>query len=462
VDPLEPTLQPTLNELIDGETFGEVLSSFNKLFEVPCRVFDEKGALLAGPTETNPICQHINAYEQGRSRCTEMRTRIKRALPETDEIGYLECFCGLKYAIVPLHYQTETVGKLVFGPYLPTELERIPSAVREIDAKFDLAAYREIVSGSRRVGRRSLRRVMDAIASVMEVILFSAHKAYVTSELHVAAIRESYHDLTEKNRRLEEMHEQMREFERQKSNFLAMVSHELRTPLTSIIGYSDMLSEGIAGTLGDEQRQFVETIKTKGDELLRLISSILDFSQIDTGHLTLQLVETGVEELLRASVKNNRELAERRGVKLSYEVPRDLPPITLDPEKIRTSIGHLIDNAVKFSPPGTVVKVSARVVPSSEEDGAEDGFGFVLMASPDMLEISVEDFGPGIDDADQAAIFKPFTQLDASSTREHGGAGLGLAIVKHYVEAHGGRVKVLSNVGEGSRFAIRLPLTETA
>jgi signal transduction histidine kinase len=294
------------------------------------------------------------------------------------------------------------------------------------------------------------------------VILFSAHKAYVTSELHVAAIRESYHDLTEKNRRLEEMHEEMREFERQKSNFLAMVSHELRTPLTSIIGYSDMLSEGIAGTLGEEQRQFVETIKTKGDELLRLISSILDFSQIDTGHMALQLTETGVEELLRASVHNNRELATRRGVKLSYEVPKDLPRITLDPEKIRTSIGHLIDNAVKFSPPDTVVKVSAQVVPSSEEDGAEDGFGFVLMASPDMLEISVEDFGPGIEDAEQASIFKPFTQLDASSTREHGGAGLGLAIVKHYVEAHGGRVKVMSNVGEGSRFAIRLPLTDSA
>jgi len=180
------------------------------------------------------------------------------------------------------------------------------------------------------------------------------------------------------------------------------------------------------------------------------------------GHLTLQPVECAVEELLRASVRNNRELAERRGVKLSYEIPKGLPSITLDPEKIRTSIGHLIDNAVKFSPPGTVVKVSARVVPSSEEDDTDDGLGFVLMATPDMLEISVEDFGAGIEDADLGRIFSPFTQLDASSTREHGGAGLGLAIVKHYVEAHGGRVKATSSVGEGSRFAIRLPLTESA
>ena len=460
MDPVEPTLTPTLNELIDGETFGEVLDSFYKLFDVPCRVFDEKGALLAGLTDTNSICKYINSFDGGRSHCTETRTRIKRALPETEEIGYLECFCGLKYAIMPLEYQTSIIGKLVFGPYLPAELERIPSAVREIDPKLDLGAYREIVSGSRRVGRRSLNRVMDTIAAVMGVILFSAHKAYVTSELHVAAIRESYHDLTEKNRKLEEMHERMREFERQKSNFLAMVSHELRTPLTSIIGYSDMLSEGIAGTLGDEQRQFVETIKTKGDELLRLISSILDFSQIDTGHLTLQPVQADVAELLQSSVHNNRELATRRGIRLATETPGDLPPITLDPEKIRTSIGHLIDNAIKFSPPGTVVKVSAQIVPSSEEDGAEDGFGFVLMASPDMLEIAVEDFGPGIEDADQASIFNPFKQLDESSTREHGGAGLGLAIVKHYVEAHGGRVVVASSVGEGSRFSIRLPLTE--
>jgi signal transduction histidine kinase len=459
LDPVEPTLKARLAELIEPETFGEVLSAFQGLFDLPCRVFDETGALLVGTAEQNPICKYLNEFETGRTRCTEVRTRIKGALPESGEMGYVSCFCGLKYAIVPLVFQTEIMGKLVFGPYLPRELEQIPT-LDDADAGFDQARYHEILAGSRRVGRRTLQRIIDAIAAVIDVILFSAHKAHVTSELHVAAMRESYHELTEKNRRLEEMHEEMREFERQKSNFLAMVSHELRTPLTSIIGYSDMLSEGIAGNLANEQKQFVETIKTKGDELLRLISSILDFSQIDTGHLTLQPVECNVEDLLRTSVRNNRELADRRGVKLSYELQKGLPSITLDPEKIRTSIGHLIDNAVKFSPPGTVIKVSARMVPSSEEDDSDDGLGFVLMASPDMLEISVEDYGAGIEDADLARIFNPFTQLDASSTREHGGAGLGLAIVKHYVEAHGGRVKAASSVGEGSRFAIRLPLIE--
>jgi signal transduction histidine kinase len=460
LDATEPKFRANLAELIDVESFDQVLHAFYKLFEIPCRVFDEHGVLLVGTKETNPICAHLNGFTEGRDRCTAVRTRIKRALPETTEIGYVECFCGLKYAIVPLVFQTEVAGKLAFGPYLPRELEQIPESLQQLDDGFDPAKYSEIVNKTRRLGRKTLRRIIDTIAAVIDVILFSAHKAHLTGELHVAAMRESYHELTAKNRRLEEMNEEMKEFERQKSNFLAMVSHELRTPLTSIIGYSDMLSEGIAGKLAAEQKQFVETIKTKGDELLRLISSILDFSQIDTGHLTLQPVETSVKELVKASLRNNRELAERRGVKLSYEIPAGLPSITLDPEKIRTSIGHLIDNAVKFSPPGALVKVSARVVPSSEEDGAEDGFGFVLMAAPDMLEISIEDFGAGIEDADQARIFSPFTQLDASSTREHGGAGLGLAIVKHYVEAHGGRVRLTSSVGEGSRFAIRLPLID--
>ena len=98
------------------------------------------------------------------------------------------------------------------------------------------------------------------------------------------------------------------------------------------------------------------------------------------------------------------------------------------------------------------------MVNSTEEDGEEDGVGFVLMSAPDMLEVCVEDFGVGIADQDIPQIFAPFTQLDESSTREHGGAGLGLAIVKHYVEAHGGRVHVRSHEGEGTSFYIRIPL----
>jgi signal transduction histidine kinase len=153
-------------------------------------------------------------------------------------------------------------------------------------------------------------------------------------------------------------------------------------------------------------------------------------------------------------------MASRRGVQISADIPDNIPTVQMDPEKIVTSVAHLVDNAIKFSSPGARVQVSARIMDSNEDDTDEDGFGFVLMATPDMLEISVKDTGIGIETKNVDSLFAPFTQADESSTREHGGAGMGLAIVKQYIEAHGGRVHVHSQKGKGSNFSIRIPILE--
>jgi signal transduction histidine kinase len=304
-----------------------------------------------------------------------------------------------------------------------------------------------------------IRKIATAMLSVLDAVLFSAHKALVTSQMHIASVQEAHQALTKKNQELEEMNEQIKAFERLKSSFLSTVSHELRTPLTSIIGYSDMLSEGMAGSLDEDQRQFIRTIKTKGEELLKLISAILDFSQIETGHLNLRKRETDPKKLLDEVIEETEETAERRGVKLVTDLAGDLRPVELDSERIQAAVGHLVDNAIKFSPPGGVVKVSARVTPSEHDaEDEDDGVGFVLMTAPDWLDITIEDFGEGIDEENHELIFAPFTQLDDSTTREHGGAGLGLAVVKHFVEAHGGRVSVQSTPAKGSTFTIRLPI----
>ncbi len=455
MDPIAPDLAVDLGRMVDQGTLVDQCRVFHELVEIPFRVFDRDGNLLAEASSEHPVCEELRRDERGRSTCTTHRLAVKNLPPAA---GHHDCVCGLRYGVVPLSLEVQVLGKIVFGPYLPAELERIPRAVVELAAGGDRERIRSIYGATRRLNESYAGRVAEAVRATFSAVLFSAHQAFVTGQLHVAAVQESYREMTEKNRELSEMNERMRQFERQKSNFLAMVSHELRTPLTSIIGYSEMLTEGIAGSLGDEQRQFVQTIKTKGDELLRLISSILDFSQTDTGHLSLQPAECSVAELIGRSVSHNRDLADRRGVKLSLDVPADLPPILLDPEKIRTAISHLLDNAIKFSRPGGLVAITARVAPATREDGAEDGFGLVLMVTPDMLEIAVEDFGAGIPGDALGRVFDPFTQIDGSSTREHGGAGLGLTIVKHYVEAHGGHVTVTSNPGEGSRFTIRLPI----
>ena len=455
---IDTILAPSLADLVDGGSFQEVLNNYNRLFDLPVRVFDAEGSLTAEAAAGLKICRSFGKTEEGKKRCIATRMKVKKALPEEKRMLSVDCLCGLRYTAAPILFQGKTLGKLVIGPYCPADQDRLsrPSIVPP-DGSVDLSETAPLLTEMRRTPITLIRKIESAMLSVLDTVLFSAHKALVTGEMHIASVRESFHTLSEKNRQLEEMNDRMKEFDRMKSSFLSTISHELRTPLTSIIGYSDMLASGIAGELGEEQQRFIDTIKTKGEELLALISSILDFSQIETGHLTVAPEVVSPCELIENLVHRSRESASKRGVRLSVNLSDNLHRISLDVSKIQSAVAHLIDNAVKFSPVGGVVRVSAEIVAASGEEGSEDGLGFVLLGTPNWLEISVQDFGEGIADEDQTVIFEPFTQLDDSSTREHGGAGLGLALVKQFVSAHNGNVKVYSTPNEGSRFVIRIP-----
>jgi two-component system sensor histidine kinase BarA len=450
-------LNPSLGELIDKDSFTEVCLSYYQLFDLPMRVFDVNGDLVAETARSFPICGTFGKFEDGKKLCLATRTKVKNALPKESSLLSIDCVTGLRYTAAPIAFQGSVIGKVVFGPYRPAEDDKRPAVDKH--PNLDLGLVTRQLESMRRTSVTVVRKIAHSLLSVVDAILFSAHKTLLTGQMHLASQNESFRALAEKNRELEAMNERMKEFERIKSSFLSTVSHELRTPLTSIIGYSDMLSEGIAGELLGEQKQFIDTIKNKGEELLQLISSILDFSQIDTGHLNLRKQETSPIEVIESAVQASEEKAARRGIRLSTRLNKELQPVSMDPEKIHTALAHLIDNAVKFSAPDGVVRVSAEMVEALGSDtGEDDGLGFVLLAAPEQLEISVQDFGEGIEKSQQEAIFSPFTQLDDSSTREHGGAGLGLAVVKQFVEAHGGTVTVSSNPGEGSRFTVRLPV----
>jgi two-component system, NarL family, sensor histidine kinase BarA len=454
---LDAALAPNLRELVDGNSFVEVLNNYRRLFDLPFRVFDVEGNLLAETAATLPVCRAFGQSETGKKRCIAVRMKIKKAVPEEKRLLSVDCLCGLRYTAAPISFQGKVLGKLVIGPYRPAQQDSASHGSLLSGEDVDFREIESLLQAVRQTPMTLLRKIASAVLSVLDAILFSAHKALVTSEMHIATVRESVNTLNEKNRQLEEMNDRMKEFDRMKSSFLSTVSHELRTPLTSIIGYSDMLASGIAGALDEEQQRFIDTIKTKGEELLRLISAILDFSQIETGHLTLDAEPVAPGALLEDIVRECRENAEKRGVRLSVNLSENLRRVSLDVAKIRSATVHLIDNAVKFSPVGGVVRVSAEIVAAQGEDMSEDGFGFVLLGTPDWLEISVQDFGEGIADEDQNVIFEPFTQLDDSTTREHGGAGLGLALVKQFISAHNGKVEVHSTPNEGSRFVIRVP-----
>jgi signal transduction histidine kinase len=234
------------------------------------------------------------------------------------------------------------------------------------------------------------------------------------------------------------------------------VSHELRTPLTSIIGYSEMLAEGLAGELSAEQRDFVKTIHGKGEQLLSLIMGLLDLSKLESGTMRMAMRPVHIEPVLGDVVSTLTPTARKKGVKLELDVGSGLAELRGDPERLRQVFLNLVENAIKFTPPEGSVTLRARMVPG--EDPAGDDEGLALLAPVRALvEVRVEDTGIGIPPRERTRVFDPFYQVDSSSTREYGGTGLGLSIVKRLVEAHAGSIRIEDTTPRGTTFVVSLP-----
>jgi signal transduction histidine kinase len=278
--------------------------------------------------------------------------------------------------------------------------------------------------------------------------------------MHQAAMNDTFASLEAKNTQLVTALERMQEFDRLKSNFLATVSHELRTPLTSVIGYSEMLLEGLAGPLNEEQKDYVQTVLAKADQLLQLITGILDASLMETGSLRVAREPVELRALIEAVVATFAPQAEKRGIAIALP-QADVPRALGDGRKIRQIFWNLIANAVKFTGDGGEVAVDWRVGPlvPDESGGRFPASAGRFDAARHLgVRVSVRDSGIGISAEKQKHIFEPFFQVDSSSTREYGGTGLGLTLAKQYVEAHGGHIWVDSELGAGSVFSVSLPV----
>jgi PAS domain S-box-containing protein len=227
------------------------------------------------------------------------------------------------------------------------------------------------------------------------------------------------------------------EASRVKDEFLATLSHELRTPLNAILGWVQMLSAG--GLPEDRARHAIDVIARNARLQARLIEDILDVSRIISGKLEIDRVPVLLPQLIDAVVTSLAPDAAAKRIALIALVPRDLPPLTGDPRRLHQVIGNLLSNALKFTPDGGLVEITAAVESSA-------------------LVVRVKDSGIGIDPAFLPHIFDRFRQADSSSTRRHGGLGLGLAIARHLVEHHGGSIHASSaGSGTGTTVEIRLP-----
>lgn len=267
-------------------------------------------------------------------------------------------------------------------------------------------------------------------------------------------------------RRVAERTQQLEEANRAKSDFLANMSHELRTPLNSIIGFSEMLKDGVLGELTAKQRGFIGDIFDAGTHLLSLINDILDLSKVEAGMLQLDADAVDVAALLQASTLVVREKALAHRIRLDTRLDPSLGTVLADERKLKQIVYNLLANAVKFTPEDGTVTLAARRCTRAEValDPALPGRLIALPPGEDseFLAISIEDSGIGIAEADLAKLYEPFTQVDSSAARHHAGTGLGLSLVRRLAELHGGTVGVASRPGAGSRFSVWLPYREFA
>ena len=258
----------------------------------------------------------------------------------------------------------------------------------------------------------------------------------------------------------EELHqtnEQLIEASRLKSTFLANMSHELRTPLNSIIGYTEMLTEGIYGPLNDKQSDRLVRVKRNGRQLLQLINDILDLSKIEANRLELDLVPVDLPPLIRECLAVFEPLASSEGLTISTELAELLPPVMGDQTRVLQVIMNLVSNAVKFTPEGTVT-IRARLLQAGE---MAPGTGEVRREGPWML-FEVADTGIGIAEEHQSLIFEEFRQVDESPSRTYEGTGLGLTITQQLIRLMNGTIAVQSAEGEGATFSVLLPISEEA
>ena len=246
---------------------------------------------------------------------------------------------------------------------------------------------------------------------------------------------------------LERANKDLREMDKMKSTFLANMSHELRTPMNAIIGYTDLLIDGVDGPVNEEQDKSLNKVATNARHLLQLINDVLDISKIEAGKMKINPKELDLRWLIEAVSPTFEPQMRMKGITLTVNIPDELPHVYGDEARLKEVLINLLSNAIKFTHEGGIT-ISAKL----SERGVKPG------EAPLFMEICVADTGIGIREEDVGKIFDKFVQADLTTIRQYEGTGLGLSIARGLISLHKGMIWVTSKLEEGSTFCFTLPL----
>jgi signal transduction histidine kinase len=274
-----------------------------------------------------------------------------------------------------------------------------------------------------------------------EVVIswFSLKKLYDEKLLLVKELDKTKQGLEERVKTrttdLEKANLQLKKADEFRVQFFTSMSHELRAPLTSILGYVELL---LRSELDSKQRHSLEVVRRNGKDLLRVITDFLDLTRIQVGKMVAHKETIFIPEIVKEVVETANQLGGSKEIRIEYTLDGQAYQMVVDEDKLKHILLNLLDNAIKFSPKGSLIKLSTKDL-------------------GDCVEFSVEDQGVGIDPRHIKEIFEKFKQLDNAPVKDYRGAGLGLSIVKAFVQLHGGEIGVESELGKGSRFVFTLP-----
>jgi len=244
--------------------------------------------------------------------------------------------------------------------------------------------------------------------------------------------------------------ESIRQPDNARTDYMAMVCHDLRTPLAAIKEALALLTETAAGQLDERQRRYLTVARQEIDRLSRMIDSLVEVSRMDSGKVVLNSDAVDLPDLLSTAIESLSLLVSRRNLVVERNIPSALPPVMGDHDRLLRVFNNILDNAIKYSPPGGTVRVAIGSVDPGSSELAERG----ILAGSDYVRVTVSDDGPGIPAEALDRIFDKYECVDPRGP----GTGLGLAIVRSIVEMHHGKVWAESTLGQGARFHFILPI----